>query len=75
MSDIPMACGFVYLKAIVDWASRRVPARRVAITQEKIVMLPRRWRTRSRNTACLTKNHESCPSERGHFSPRGSIER
>ena len=31
---IPMARGFVYLTAVVDWASRRVLAHRVAITME-----------------------------------------
>ncbi|MGF6980370.1 putative transposase [Paraburkholderia sp. JPY465] len=33
-SYIPMARGFVYLTAVVDWASRRVLAYRVAITLE-----------------------------------------
>jgi len=33
-SYIPMARGFVYLTAVVDWASRRVLAHRVAITLE-----------------------------------------
>lgn len=32
--DIPMAKGFVYLTAVVDWASRRVLAAKVAITLE-----------------------------------------
>ena len=31
---IPMAQGFVYLTAVIDWASRRVLAHRVAITME-----------------------------------------
>ena len=31
---IPMARGFVYLTAVVDWASRKVLAHRVAITME-----------------------------------------
>jgi len=31
---IPMARGFVYLAAVVDWASRRVLAHRVSITME-----------------------------------------
>jgi putative transposase len=31
---IPMACGFVYLAAVVDWFSRRVLAWRVCITLE-----------------------------------------
>ncbi len=31
---IPMACGWVYLCAIVDWASRRVLAHRVSITMD-----------------------------------------
>jgi putative transposase len=31
---IPMARGFVYLTAVIDWASRRVLAHRVAITLE-----------------------------------------
>lgn len=31
---IPMAKGFVYLTAVVDWASRRVLAAKVAITLE-----------------------------------------
>jgi len=31
---IPMAKGFVYLTAVVDWASRKVPAARIAITLE-----------------------------------------
>ncbi|WP_373429603.1 MULTISPECIES: IS3 family transposase [Cupriavidus] len=33
-SYIPMARGFVYLMAVVDWASRKVLAHRVAITLE-----------------------------------------
>lgn len=33
---IPMARGFVYLTAVVDWASRRVLAHRVAITLEAV---------------------------------------
>src|SRR6476661_1271766 len=33
-SYIPMARGFVYLTAVVDWASRRVLAAKVAITLE-----------------------------------------
>nr|WP_244832204.1 IS3 family transposase [Caballeronia sp. TF1N1] len=33
---IPMARGFVYLTAVVDWASRKVLAHRVAITPEAI---------------------------------------
>ena len=32
--DLPMAQGFVYLTAVIDWASRRVLAQRVAITVE-----------------------------------------
>jgi putative transposase len=35
-SYIPMARGFVYLTAVVDWASRKVLAHRVAITMEAI---------------------------------------
>jgi putative transposase len=31
---IPMACGWVYLCAIVDWASRRVLAQRVSISMD-----------------------------------------
>lgn len=31
---IPMARGFVYLTAVVDWASRKVLARQVSITLE-----------------------------------------
>ena len=31
---IPMACGFVYLAAVVDWFSRRVLAWRLSITLE-----------------------------------------
>jgi putative transposase len=31
---IPMARGFVYLTAVVDWFSRRVLSRRVSITME-----------------------------------------
>jgi putative transposase len=33
-SYIPMARGFVYLTAVVDWASRKVLAHRVAITMK-----------------------------------------
>jgi putative transposase len=33
-SYIPMARGFVYLTAVVDWASRKVLAHRIAITME-----------------------------------------
>jgi putative transposase len=35
-SYIPMARGFVYLTAVVDWASRKVLAYRVAITMETL---------------------------------------
>ncbi|REG51790.1 putative transposase [Paraburkholderia sp. BL6669N2] len=52
-SYIPMARGFVYLTAVVDWASRRVLAHRVAITLERAAMLSRRWRKRLRNTGRL----------------------
>lgn len=31
---IPMACGWVYLCAIVDWASRKVLAHRVSISMD-----------------------------------------
>ena len=31
---IPMACGFVYLTAVVDWFTRRVLSRRLSITME-----------------------------------------
>ena len=31
---VPMARGFVYLTAVIDWASRTVLAHRVAITLE-----------------------------------------
>ena len=31
---IPMAKGFVYLTAVIDWASRKVLAAKVAITLE-----------------------------------------
>ena len=34
ISYIPMAKGFVYLAAVVDWATRRVLAHRVSITME-----------------------------------------
>jgi len=34
MTDIPMARGWVYLAAVVDWASRRVLAHRVSITMD-----------------------------------------
>ena len=35
-SYIPMARGFVYLTAVVDWASRKILAHRVAITLEAV---------------------------------------
>jgi len=31
---IPMARGFVYLAAVIDWASRRILSHRVSITME-----------------------------------------
>ena len=34
ITNIPMARGFVYLAAVVDWFSRRVPAWRLSITLE-----------------------------------------
>jgi putative transposase len=34
MARGPMARGFVYLAAVVDWFSRRVLARRLSITME-----------------------------------------
>jgi putative transposase len=34
ITDIPMARGFVYLAAVVDWYSRRVLSHRVSITME-----------------------------------------
>ena len=36
---IPMACGWVYLCAIVDWASRKVLAQRVSIGMDTAVCL------------------------------------
>ncbi|KGD43160.1 transposase [Burkholderia pseudomallei] len=33
---IPMARGFVYLTAVVDWASRTILAHRIAITPEAV---------------------------------------
>ncbi|WP_175743864.1 DDE-type integrase/transposase/recombinase, partial [Burkholderia ambifaria] len=33
---IPMARGFVYLTAVVDWASRKVRSHRIAITLESV---------------------------------------
>ena len=36
---IPMACGWVYLCAIVDWASRKVLAHRVSISMESAFCL------------------------------------
>jgi putative transposase len=47
---IPMARGFVYLTAMVDWASRKVLTHRVAITL-KPCMRSRHWRKRSSATA------------------------
>jgi len=32
ITDTPMAKGFVYLAAVIDWATRRVLAQRVSIT-------------------------------------------
>ena len=34
ITHIPMACGWVYLCAIVDWASRRVLAHRISISMD-----------------------------------------
>jgi putative transposase len=34
ITDVPMACGFVYLAAVVDWFSRRVLSWRLSITME-----------------------------------------
>ena len=34
MTYIPLACGFVYLAAVVDWFSRRVLAWKLSITME-----------------------------------------
>ena len=47
---IPMARGFVYLAAVVDWFSRRVLTHRVSITMEA-TSASRRWRRRSANMA------------------------
>jgi putative transposase len=35
---IPMACGWVYLCAIVDWASRKVLSHRVSISMDAVVL-------------------------------------
>ena len=44
---IPMARGWVYLAAVVDWASRRVLAHRVSITMDTAFCIdPRRTRNR-----------------------------
>jgi putative transposase len=42
---IPMARGFVYLAAVVDWATRRVLSWRLSITME-VGSASMRWRTR-----------------------------
>jgi putative transposase len=34
LTDIPMACGFVYLAAVVDWSSRKVLSWRLSIIVE-----------------------------------------
>jgi putative transposase len=41
---IPMACGFLYLVAIIDWASRAVLAWRLSNTNDASAR--RRWRRR-----------------------------
>ena len=46
---IPMARGFVYLTAVVDWFSRRVLSHRVSITMEA-AFSSRRWRRRWQDT-------------------------
>ena len=47
---IPMRRGFVYLTAVLDWASRRVLAWRLSISLAADAA-SRRWRRRSRSTA------------------------
>ena len=47
---IPMARGFVYLAAVVDWFSRRVLAWRLSITMDA-TSASRRWRRRWPGTA------------------------
>ena len=34
ISYVPMACGFVYLVAVMDWASRKALSWRVSITMD-----------------------------------------
>jgi putative transposase len=52
---IPMARGFVYLAAVVDWFSRRVLAWRLSITLGQD-SAPRRWKKRSPATAGRTSS-------------------
>lgn len=54
---IPMACGFVYLTAVVDWASRKILAHRVAITLEPMCTL-------------LTMTAATGSSKPSHISPK-----
>ena len=63
---IPMARGFVYLAAVVDWFSRRVLSWRVSITME-VAFYPRRSRKRSPSTASLRFSipTRACPRESG----------
>lgn len=49
---IPMARGFVYLVAVMDWYSRKVLAWRLSITMDVESSASRRCKTRSSATAC-----------------------
>ena len=46
VTSIPMACGFLYLVAIIDWASRAVLAWRLIEHQRCERLARRRWRRR-----------------------------
>lgn len=57
---IPMAKGFVYLAAVVDWASRKVLAAKVAITLEARLAIP--WMFSMKHSPSMGRLRSSIPT-------------
>ena len=70
---IPTARGFVYLTAVVDWASRKILAHRVAITLEATHAVEVLWRSVCPLRAAGHREHRSGqPVHGGRVHRRGA---
>jgi hypothetical protein len=68
---IPMARGFIYLAAVVDWFTRRVLAWRVSITLDAQIQLASpTWRNKISDTHQPPRTEREQPIEAPQLEPR-----